>query len=129
MYLREWEKALLTLALLVLPVREKFSIFVSIEEVVPPVGVVLEDLEVMRSYGKIFGHEDYDMNGRITNFAVGSYGTFLNKTEYDYFSHLQQWPKSQEDIPTSYYHVRISLNHWPFLWTCPQTNFVLLQKG
>jgi hypothetical protein len=68
---------------------EKFYLFVWIEKIVPTVGVVLEDLEVMRSYGKIFGHEGYDMNGRITNFAVGSYGTFLNKTEYD-FSRLQQ---------------------------------------
>ena len=68
---------------------EKFYLFVWIEKIVPTVGVVLEDLEVMRSYGKIFGHEGYDMNGRITNFAVGSYGTFLNKTEYD-FSRLKK---------------------------------------
>jgi hypothetical protein len=68
---------------------EKFYLFVWIEKIVPTVGVVLEDLEVMRSYGKIFGHEGYDVNGRITNFPVGSYGTLLNKTEYD-FSLLQK---------------------------------------
>jgi hypothetical protein len=68
---------------------EKFYLFVWIEKIVPTVGVVLEDLEVMRSYGKIFGHEGYDMNGRITNFAVGSYGKLLNKTEYD-FSRLKK---------------------------------------
>jgi hypothetical protein len=63
---------------------EKFYLFVWIEKIVPTVGVVLEDLDVMRSYGKIFGHEAYDMDGRITNFSVGSYGTLLNKTEYDF---------------------------------------------
>ena len=68
---------------------EKLYLFVWIEKIVPTVGIVLEDLAVMRSYGKIFGHEGYDMNGRITNFAVGSYGTFLNKTVYD-FSRLQK---------------------------------------
>jgi hypothetical protein len=62
---------------------EKFYLFVWIEKIIPTMGVVLEDLDVMRSYGKIFGHEGYDMNGRITNFAVGSYGRLLNETEYD----------------------------------------------
>ncbi len=62
---------------------ENLYLFDWIEKIVPTVGVVLEDLEAMRSYGKIFGHEGYDMNGRITNFPVGSYGKRLNKTEYD----------------------------------------------
>lgn len=68
---------------------KKLYLFVWIEKIIPTVGVVVEDLERMRSYGKIFGHEGYDMTGRITNFTVGSYGTFLNKTEYD-FSRLQK---------------------------------------
>jgi len=63
---------------------EKFYLFVWVEKIIPTVGVVVEDLEMMRSYGKIFGRESYDMAGRITNFTVGSYGTFLNKTEYDF---------------------------------------------
>jgi hypothetical protein len=67
---------------------EKFYLFVWIEKIIPTMGVVLEDLGVMRSYGKIFGHEGYDVNGRITNFAVGSYGRLLNETEYD-LSRLQ----------------------------------------
>jgi hypothetical protein len=67
----------------------KLYLFVWIEKIIPTVGVVVEDLEMMRSYGKIFGHEGYDMTGRITNFIVGSYGTFLNKTEYD-FSRLEK---------------------------------------
>ncbi len=63
---------------------EKLYLFVWTEKIVPTVGVVIEDLEIMRSYGKIFGREGYDMAGRATNFMVGSYGTFLNRTEYDF---------------------------------------------
>ena len=62
---------------------DKFYLFVWIEKIIPTVGVVLEDLKAMRSYGKLFGHGGYDMNGRLTNFAVGSYGKRLNKTKYD----------------------------------------------
>ncbi len=46
-------------------------------------GLLIEDIDAMRSYGKIFGHEGYDMVGRTIDFAVGSYRTFLNKTGYD----------------------------------------------
>lgn len=62
---------------------EKLYLFVWIEKIIPTVGVVVEDLDVMRSYGKIFGYEGYDVNGRIKNFAVGSFGKLLNRTEYD----------------------------------------------
>jgi len=62
---------------------KKLYLFVWIEKIVPTVGLVLEDLAVMRSYGKIFGHAGYDMHGRVANFAVGSYGKLLNRTEYD----------------------------------------------
>jgi len=64
-------------------VGDKFYLFVWIEKIIPTVGVVLEDLNLMRSYGKIFGYEGYTIGGRISNFPVGSYGTLLNKTEYD----------------------------------------------
>ncbi len=62
---------------------KKFYLFVWIEKIIPTVGVVLEDLDVMRSYGKLFGRKGFDMNGPMTNFAVGSYGKWLNRTEYD----------------------------------------------
>ena len=62
---------------------KQLYLFVWIEKIIPTVGVVIEDLEAMRSYGKIFGRGGYDMNGRITNFPVGSYGKRLNKTQYD----------------------------------------------
>ncbi len=67
----------------------EFYLFVWIEKIIPTIGIVLEDLAVMRSYGKIFGHEGYAMDGRISNFPIGSYGTLLNITEYD-LSRLQK---------------------------------------
>lgn len=58
-------------------------LFVWVEKIVPTFGVVIEDLDAMRSYGKIFGFEGYGKDGRTTNFVVGSYGTLLNRTECD----------------------------------------------
>lgn len=44
----------------------------------PTVGTVVEDLksDKMRSYGKIYGYESYDM-GKVTNVPVGSYATIV----------------------------------------------------
>ena len=64
-------------------ISDRLYLFVWIEKIVPTLGVLLEDLAIMRSYGKIFGYQSYDMGGRIMNFPVGSYGTLLNRTEYD----------------------------------------------
>jgi hypothetical protein len=64
-------------------IADRLYLFVWIEKIVPTLGVLLEDLAIMRSYGKIFGYQSHDMDGRITNFPVGSYGTLLNRTEYD----------------------------------------------
>ncbi|WML31755.1 molybdenum cofactor biosynthesis F family protein [Neobacillus sp. OS1-32] len=62
-------------------IAENLYLFVWNEKVIPTVGIVLEDFDVMRSYGKIYGYEDYSV-GRVINFPVGSYATILNKTEY-----------------------------------------------
>jgi len=53
--------------------------FTWLEKVVPTIGTVIEDLspEVMRSFGKIAGYENYD-HGNVTNFPVGSYATELS---------------------------------------------------
>lgn len=66
-----------------LKIEENLYWFTWLEKVVPTVGTVIEDLDLstMRSYGKIYGYESYEM-GKVTNFPVGSYGTLLNKTEY-----------------------------------------------
>jgi hypothetical protein len=63
-------------------IAEKLYLFVWAEKIVPTLGIVVEDLRAMRSYGKIFGHAGFDMNGPVTNFPVGSYGRLLNRTEY-----------------------------------------------
>jgi hypothetical protein len=57
--------------------------FTWLEKVVPTVGTVVEDLDdnKMRSYGKIYGYETYEM-GKVTNFQVGSYATEVNETIY-----------------------------------------------
>jgi hypothetical protein len=65
-------------------IEEEFYLFVWIEKIIPTLGVVLEDFAVMRSCGKIFGREGYGTGGRVVNFPVGSYGTRLNRTEYDF---------------------------------------------
>jgi hypothetical protein len=63
-------------------IAEKLYLFVWAEKIVPTLGIVVEDLHTMRSYGKIFGHAGFDMNGPVTDFPVGSYGRLLNRTEY-----------------------------------------------
>ncbi len=64
-------------------IAERLYLFVWIEKIIPTLGVVIEDLDAMRSYGKIFGYKGYDTDGRTTNFPVGSYGKLLNRREYD----------------------------------------------
>ena len=58
--------------------------FTWLEKVIPTIGTVMEDLSetVMRSYGKIFGYETYEMT-KVTNFPVGSYAKEMNVTEYE----------------------------------------------
>lgn len=53
------------------------------ERVVPTIGSVMEDFNAMRSYGKLYGYENYDMKN-VTNFPVGSYATLLNETTYTF---------------------------------------------
>ncbi|AIQ12494.1 MoaF C-terminal domain-containing protein [Paenibacillus durus] len=51
---------------------DEFYLFVWMEKVIPTLGIVLEDLKAMRSYGKIYGYESHDA-GTTANFPVGSY--------------------------------------------------------
>jgi len=62
---------------------ENLYCFVWLEKIIPTIGIVIEDFDVHRSYGKICGYEDY-LPGKINNFPVGSYATPLNNTSYDY---------------------------------------------
>ncbi|WP_394523841.1 MoaF C-terminal domain-containing protein [Lacrimispora sp. JR3] len=61
---------------------ENLYCFIWIEKIIPTLGIVLEDLDVMRSYGKLYGYETYE-TGKVSNFAVGSFASLLNQTEYD----------------------------------------------
>lgn len=56
---------------------EDFYLFIWIEKVIPTMGIVLEDLNTLRSYGKIYGYENYSV-GKVTNFPVGSYAKIIN---------------------------------------------------
>jgi hypothetical protein len=57
--------------------------FLWLERIVPTFGSVVEDLAKMRSYGKIYGYESYDMD-KVKNFPAGSYAKVLNRTKYDF---------------------------------------------
>jgi hypothetical protein len=54
-------------------------LFVWREKIVPTLGVVLIDLERLKTTGKVFGHRGYDF-GAVTNFAVGAKARLLNVT-------------------------------------------------
>lgn len=53
-------------------IAEKLYLFVWREKIVPTLGVILIDLDRLRTDGKLFGNEDYDL-GRYTNFPVGAH--------------------------------------------------------
>ncbi|WP_158734774.1 molybdenum cofactor biosynthesis F family protein [Alteribacillus sp. YIM 98480] len=53
-------------------------LFVWLEKVIPTTGIVIEDFDTMRSYGKIYGYDGYT-TGRVSNFPVGSYAKILNE--------------------------------------------------
>ncbi|TCP30878.1 molybdenum cofactor biosynthesis protein F [Scopulibacillus darangshiensis] len=57
---------------------DKLYLFIWLEKVIPTAGIVIEDLDVMRSYGKIYGYESHQV-GRVSNFPVGSYAKIINK--------------------------------------------------
>lgn len=57
---------------------EDLYLFIWIEKVIPTMGIVVEDLNTLRSYGKIYGYENYSV-GKVTNFPVGSYAKIINR--------------------------------------------------
>ncbi|OMQ22437.1 MoaF C-terminal domain-containing protein [Serratia oryzae] len=62
-------------------VAEKLYLFVWREKIVPTLGVVLIDLQGMRTDGKILGYQGSDFNV-LSNFAVGAHAQILNITRY-----------------------------------------------
>ncbi|AHG21070.1 moaF [Chania multitudinisentens RB-25] len=62
-------------------VAEKLYLFVWREKIVPTLGVVMIDLQGMRTDGKILGYQGSDFNA-LSNFAVGAHAQILNITQY-----------------------------------------------
>lgn len=58
--------------------RENLYLFSWQEKIIPTHGVVIVDLEQMRSSGKIFGYQSNDLR-RLTNFPVGSRARLLSQ--------------------------------------------------
>ncbi|UJB30132.1 MoaF C-terminal domain-containing protein [Chromobacterium sp. Beijing] len=60
-------------------VAERLYLFVWREKIIPTLGVILIDLEQMRTDGKIFGYQDEDF-GATRNFRVGAQASVVNHT-------------------------------------------------
>ena len=63
-------------------IAEALYLFVWREKIVPTLGVVMVDLNAMRTTGKLFGFEGDDFS-RLTNVPIGAYAILLNVTNYD----------------------------------------------
>jgi len=53
------------------------------EKAVPTIGFVVENFDVKRSFGAIYGYDGFDFE-KVINIPVGSYLKELNTTNYDY---------------------------------------------
>jgi len=62
-------------------VAEKLYLFVWREKIVPTLGVVMIDLQGMRTDGKILGYQGSDFNA-LSNFALGAHAQILNITQH-----------------------------------------------
>jgi hypothetical protein len=58
-------------------------LFVWREKVVPTLGIVVINLDRMKTTGKLFGYEGDDF-GQLTNAPIGSFATLLNVTRHVY---------------------------------------------
>lgn len=62
-------------------VAEQLYLFVWREKIVPTLGVVMIDLQGMRTDGKILGYQGSDFSA-LSNFAVGAHAQVLNTTRH-----------------------------------------------
>ncbi|PRX49368.1 molybdenum cofactor biosynthesis protein F [Prauserella shujinwangii] len=62
-------------------IRDRLTLFVWREKIVPTLGLVLIDLDGLRTDGKIFGNDTFD-EGSIVNFPVGARADILNFTAH-----------------------------------------------
>lgn len=59
--------------------RSGLYLFVWCEKIVPTVGVVLIDLDALKTTGKIFGYQDNDLT-KAVSFPIGAYSEIANRT-------------------------------------------------
>jgi hypothetical protein len=62
-------------------IRDRLTLFVWREKIVPTLGLILVDLDAMRTDGSIFGNADFDASTLVT-FPVGATAEILNVTEH-----------------------------------------------
>ncbi len=62
-------------------IASKLTLFVWCEKIVPTLGIVMIDLERMKTDGKIFGYQGSNF-GALSNFPVGALAQILNVTRY-----------------------------------------------
>jgi hypothetical protein len=65
-----------------LKVADDLFFFVWREKIVPTLGAVLVDFDIMRTVGKIFGYQGGDFD-KLANFPVGAHARLLNVTRRD----------------------------------------------
>ncbi|WP_431874289.1 MoaF C-terminal domain-containing protein [Amycolatopsis sacchari] len=65
-------------------VRDKLTLFVWREKIVPTLGVILIDLEALHTDGKIFGNDGFDTSS-LVNFPVGAGAEIVNRTDCSAF--------------------------------------------
>jgi len=63
-------------------ISEALYLFVWREKIIPTLGVVMVDLQKMKTTGKIFGYEDSNFE-KLSNFPVGAFAKVLNHTRYE----------------------------------------------
>jgi hypothetical protein len=65
-----------------LKIADDLFFFVWREKLVPTLGAVLVDFDIMRTVGKIFGYQGADFD-KVVNFSVGAHARLLNVTRHD----------------------------------------------
>jgi hypothetical protein len=63
-------------------IADALYLFVWREKIIPTLGVVMVDLERMKTTGKIFGYQDNRFD-KLSNFPIGAYAEVLNITKYN----------------------------------------------
>jgi hypothetical protein len=62
-------------------IAHQLYLFVWREKLVPTLGVIVLNLETMKTTGKIFGYDDENFS-KLCNFPIGAFTNLLNVTEY-----------------------------------------------